>query len=60
MKEGAMENVLIISRPKRRSRLVRMLRVVYLRALRQQSPVLDRLVPQDRVGYASLVMRHWI
>ncbi len=55
-----MENVLVISRPKRRSRLVRVLRVIYLRALGEKSPVIDRLVPQDRVGYASLVMRHWI
>lgn len=60
MKEGAMENVLVISRPRRRSRLVRLLRVIYLRALHQPSPVIDRLVPRDRFGYAALAVRHWI
>lgn len=55
-----MEHALVIPRIKRRTRLVRVLRVLYLRALKEPSPVIDRLVPEDRFGYASLVMRHWI
>ena len=51
-----METVLVLNR-KPRSRLVRWLRVIWLRALRNPTPVIDRLIPEDRVGYAHVTIR---
>ncbi len=52
-----METVLVVNRKPRRSRLVRWLRVLWLRALKNPTPVIDRLVPEDRVGYAHVTIR---
>jgi hypothetical protein len=43
---STISNVVVTSRPKRRSRFARILRVIYLRALRSPSPVVERFVEQ--------------
>jgi hypothetical protein len=52
-----METVLVSNRKPRRSRLARWLRITWLRALKNPTPMIDRLVPEDRYGYGHVTIR---